>query len=154
MARPRQQPLPRNTPDPRSWSAEWALRDKARERATAAHGERVHAVQVKPQIKTKVVTTPAAGKPVLKWQSGAHRLFDTKTEALRYARENAKANDNAISVRQVRVWPDSDFQDKTVAVQVACVTVSATAEVTVTLATPKRAVTPVEGWLFFGLAAC
>lgn len=139
--------------DERSWSAEHDLEDKARRIAHSKHGARVHAVEVKAKVKTKVVTTPAAGRSVLRWQSGSHRLFDTKTEALRHAREQAAGRQGTIGVKQVRVWPDSTFSDKTLAAEVTEVAVKATAEVTVTIATPKRHLVT-EGWLFFGLAAC
>ena len=140
--------------DDESWSPTGALEEKARARAFELHGAQVHDVKIKPTIKTKVVTTAAAGKSVLKWQAGGHRLFDTKTEALRHARESAPKAIGGVGVKQVRVWPESTFHDKTLAAQVTNATVRATAEVTVTLAVPKTTLVQVEGWLFFGLAAC
>lgn len=142
--------------DEHSWSAEAALEDKARALAFRRHGTAVHKVEVRPRVRTKVVTAAAAGKPVLKWQSGAWKLFDTKAQAVAHAKEQmlGRRGGEAMAVKQVRVWPDSTFSDKTVATQVSVQTVRADADVVVTLAVPKRATVAVEGWLFFGLAAC
>jgi hypothetical protein len=137
------------------WSPEYALLEKARRQALAAHGTKVHTVEVKHKVRTKVVTTPAAGKPVLKWQAGSWNTFDTKAQAVAYAKQSLKnrSGGEAMAVKQVRVWPDSTFGDKTAAVRVSVETVQAVAEVTVTVAEPKAGLT-VKGWLFFGLAAC
>jgi hypothetical protein len=142
--------------DEHSWSVQHALEQKARGLAFRRHGTAVHKVEVRPKVKTKVVTVAAAGGSVLKWQSGAWKLFDTKAQAVAYAKEQllGRQSHEAISVKQVRVWPESTFEDKTVATKVTVQTVQATADVVVTVAVPRRATVPVEGWLFFGLAAC
>lgn len=137
------------------WSPEYALLEKARRQALAAHGTKVHTVEVKHKVRTKVVTTPAAGKPVLKWQAGSWHLFDTKAQATAYAKQALKnrSGGSSVNVTQVRVWPESTFADKTAGVRVSVETVQAVAEVTVTVAEPKAGL-EVKGWLFFGLAAC
>jgi len=142
--------------DGRSWSPQAALEDKARAQAFRRFGTAVHKVEVRPRVRTKVVTTAAAGRPVLRWQSGGWKLFDTKAQAVAHAREQllGRNGGEAMAVKQVRVWPDSTFNDKTVAAQVSVETVRADADVVVTLARPRTTTVPVEGWLFFGLAAC
>lgn len=143
--------------DDDSWSPRHSLEEKAHRLAVSKWGERVHDVEVRHKVKTKVVATVAEGKPVTKWQAGAHRLFDTKAQAVAAAKQSFKDDPHltgGVVVKQVKVWPDSRFRDKTAAVEVRVETVSATAEVVVTLATPKRVSVPIEGWLFFGLAAC
>jgi hypothetical protein len=142
--------------DEHHWSAQAALEDKARALAFRWHGTAVHEVEVRPKVKTKVVATAAAGKPVLKWQAGAWKLFDTKAQAVAHAKEQmlGRHGGEAMSIKQVRVWPESTFSDKTTATQVSVQTVKADADVVVTLAAPRRATVEVEGWLFFGLAAC
>lgn len=142
--------------DEHSWSAQAALEQKARAQAFRRHGTALHKVEVRPRVRTKVVATAAEGKPVLRWQAGAWKLFDTKAQAVAYAKEQmlGRHSGEAMAVKQVRVWPDSTFSDKTVATQVSVLTVRADADVVVTLATPRRATVEVEGWLFFGLAAC
>jgi hypothetical protein len=142
--------------DEHSWSAQHALEQKARAQAFRRHGTALHKVEVRPKVRTKVVTAAAEGKSVLKWRAGAYKLFDTKAQAVAYAKEQllGRHGGEAMAVKQVRVWPDSTFNDKTVATQVSVQTVKADADVVVTVATPKRADTPTTGWLFFGLAAC
>ena len=142
--------------DEHHWSAEVALEDKARGLAFRRFGTAVHKVEVRPKVKTKVVATAAVGKPVLRWQAGAWKCFDTKAQAVAYAKQQmlGRRGGEAMAVKQVRVWPDSTFSDKTVATQVSVETVRADADVVVTLARPKTATVEVEGWLFFGLAAC
>lgn len=143
--------------DDTSWSTRHSLEEKARQLAFKRWGERVHEVSIKEKVRTKVVTTAAAGKPVTKWQAGAYKLFDTKAQAVAAAKQSFKDNPHLsgpVSVKQVKVWPDSTFRDKATAVEVGVQTLSATADVVVTLATPKKVTAPVEGWLFFGLAAC
>jgi hypothetical protein len=140
-----------------SFSPKYALQDKARKMAFRTYGEKVHAVDVTPKVKTKTVVTSATGKSVLRYRVGAgyrSALFDTKAKAVAAAKKEVADGRGVASIQAVRVYPDSDFDDPTTVAEVREITVSATANVVVTIAEPKKWDTPTAGWMFYGLAAC
>jgi hypothetical protein len=91
--------------DEHHWSAEVALEDKARGLAFRRFGTAVHKVEVRPKVRTKVVATAAVGKPVLRWQAGAWKTFDTKAQAVAHAKQQmlGRRGGEAMAVKQVRV---------------------------------------------------
>lgn len=136
-------------------TTEWEIRDAAVAQAYAKYGDSLHAVKVTPKIKNKVVITRATGRAVTRYEvrlgyQGTGTLYDTKAQALAAARKAATATLTA-SVRAVKFYPDTDSAELAV---VRTETVSASAVLDITIATPKRSDTPISGWLFFGLAAC
>lgn len=133
---------------------EWEVRGAAIAQAYAKYGESLHDVTVTPRIKTRVVVTQTAGRPVTRYEVRAGyrvSLHDTRAQALAEARKTATHGGPTVAVRAVKYYPEADTGDlATVTVE----TVSASAVLDIILATPKKFDTPTEGWLFFGLAAC
>jgi hypothetical protein len=132
------------------------LREAAVAKAVTQHSGSLHSVEVTPKVKTKIVTETAKGRAVTKYEvsSGrSSRFFDTKAQATAAAKRLVSDDTwyRSVTVRAVKVYEDSGSAD---AVVVKRVTVEAKAAVTVTIATPKKpGSTPVEGWIFYGIAA-
>jgi hypothetical protein len=150
------------TGDDAAHITEWTLREAAVKKATKAHGNAVHAVEVVPIIKYGYNVKEMSGKPVTKWAvdrpyGRGMDLFDTKAKAMKAIKERLGASPHAgatASVRAVKVYADAEGNSTPDAVTVTRTVVAATAKVTVTLATAKRSDTSRDGWLFYGVAAC
>jgi hypothetical protein len=137
-------------------ASEWDIRDAALRKAFDKYGTSLHEVDVKPSIKTTTVVTQATGRAVTRYEVKTYgtraTLYDTKAQAIAAAkREALSSTGGSASVRAVKFYPDVNGTELAV---VAAKTVSASAVLEITVATPRRADTPTTGWLFFGLAAC
>jgi hypothetical protein len=137
---------------------EYDVREAAIDRAMREHGLTVHNVEVEVKLKNRTVVTSATGRAVTKYEvSGGYnrgQLFDTKAQAVAAGKRlvSIGPGHGAISIRAVKFFPETNSTDAAV---IRTETVEAKGVATVTLATPKKPHnTPVEGWIFFGLAAC
>ena len=137
---------------------DYELREAALAEAFAQYGNAVHSVAVTPAIKTKTVVVNATGRAVTRYElSGAYGqtpLFETRAQAVAAAKKLIDAFNgiDTVSIRAVKFFPETGSADAAV---VRTETVSAKGAVTVTLAAPKKpGATPVEGWIFYGTAAC
>lgn len=138
---------------------EYDLHEKALELAAARFGDRLHDINVAAKIKSRTTATHETGRAVTRYELvGSHayrpKLFDTRAQAVAAAKLllNESRGIEKIRIRGVKFYPETNSTDATV---VAVETVRATATVTATIAVPKQPYgTPVDGWVFFGLAAC
>lgn len=131
------------------------VREAGETEAYKRYGTAIHKVEVEPDIRTKVVVSTTAGRPTLKYaipRGNGWHTYDTKAEAVAAAKEHLdrqSAWESKVEIRAMKVYEGPT----TVAVTVERVTTKATGKVTVTLATP-RAGAAINGWTFFGWAAC
>lgn len=143
------------------WDRRWErpttkydLQEAATRQALKQYGHQIHEIQVVPKVKTKTVVEPAAGRPVTRYavagRWGGTKLYATKGEAVRAAKQRLADSGDKIEVQVVKYWPDANT---TTAITVRAETVAAQAEVTVTLALPKTARPETVGWVFYGMAA-
>lgn len=137
-------------------TSEYDLREAAIKKAVKKYGETLHAVEVTPKVKTKVIVENATGRAVTKYEltgRGSAPLFDTKAQAVAAAKKSVAEGNwhTELTVRAVKVYTDTG---STAATVIKKVTAEAKAAVTVTLATPKKPYdTPITGWVFYGIAA-
>lgn len=147
------------TLDPTKINTEWDIKEAATEMAFAKYGHTLDRVDVTVKMTTKTVVESAKGSAVTRYElvrGYNSQMFVTKAEAVAAAKKMLESGHNAdtqVSIRAVKFYPESG----TVAAKVKRVTTKATADVVVTIATPKvnnPGLLMTTGWLFFGLAAC
>lgn len=140
-------------------TVQYAVHEKALESAAQRYGDQLHTISVDTKIETKTTVTRATGRAVTRYElagSPAYRakLFDTRAQAVAAAKLRIKDfyEIDTVRIRAVKFYPETNSTDAAV---VAVETVRATATVTAAIAVPKKPYsTPVDGWMFFGLAAC
>lgn len=125
------------------------LQEECRRQAAVRFGDNVHSIEIKPYFKTKLVVSHTEGKPTTVYLCN-NREYATKAAAISAAKQLLSEADHfqRVTVKAMKRWPTTAD-----ALVVNKVTTAAEATVVVTTAHPRGVVT-LDGWLFFGWAAC